>query len=152
MLWSYVAHPAVILSMGSKVISPDYYSRAVVNMSDSGSSLILHNVTRYDGGQYKCSVAVQGDDPPNIVHTVIIEDRETVKMPPNITTVDTESYYTSTTLLPTTTDSISTISAIVGDDILLSCHTNAKHTPTIYWSREVYTMFYMMITMIYYTG
>ena len=78
------------------MISPDYYSRAVVNISHSGSSLILHNVTRGDSGQYKCSVAVQGDDPPSVVHTVTIEDQEDVIKSANDSTADTELHYSST--------------------------------------------------------
>merc|ERR1712013_269179 len=41
---------------------------------------------------------------------------------------------------PTTSYSVSTISALVGDDITLTCHTTAIHTPTIVWTRQASMM------------
>merc|ERR1711862_68142 len=58
--------------MGSKVLSAYYNSRAVVNISASGSTLALQGVRKGDAGLYRCSVAIQGDNPPSVVHTVRI--------------------------------------------------------------------------------
>jgi len=168
MLWSLLTAPPIILSMGSKVLSPSYSTRAVVNIGDSGSTLVLQGVTEGDSGQYRCSVAVQGDNPPSVVHTVRVtssiqrepEITDSAQSESDITSssqsksekatkTDSESRseYQNVTLpegeslsiassAPTTPYSVLTISATVGDDITLSCHTTAIHTPTIVWTRQ----------------
>ena len=207
-LWSFLTDPPIILSMGSKVLSPYYNSRAVVNISASGSILALQGVRKGDAGLYRCSVAIQGDNPPSVVHTVRITDstqseseittsikskseiKDSIQSESEITnstrsksentdsiqseseisnSIQSESEITKkiqskpegpnksgsesfimpsesqniissqsvTISSPTTSYSVSTISALVGDDITLTCHTTAIHTPTIVWTRQV---------------
>ena len=62
----------VIIVMGDRIIAPAYSKRANVTVSEKGSTLVIESAKEEDAGEYKCEVAIDGDNTPEIVHTVSI--------------------------------------------------------------------------------
>ena len=58
-----------ILVVGETVL-PSTTKRTSVKVTSNGSTLVIEDVTEDDYGQYQCKVAVQGEDAPQIIHTV----------------------------------------------------------------------------------
>ena len=71
-LWTRVGADHIIIAMGDRILAPAYTKRANVTVSESGSTLVISSAEDGDAGEYKCSVALDGDSPPEIVHTVSI--------------------------------------------------------------------------------
>ena len=71
-LWTRVAQDHIIIVMGDRILAPAYTKRANVTVSESGSTLVISSAKAEDAGEYKCSVALDGDSPPEIVHVVSI--------------------------------------------------------------------------------
>ena len=67
-----MAKDHIIIVMGDRILAPAYAKRANVTVTESGSTLLISNATAEDAGEYKCSVALDGDSRPEIVHTVSI--------------------------------------------------------------------------------
>ena len=53
------------------MVAPEYVNRATVNVDNTGSTLHIGIAKSEDAGKYKCSVAVQGDQ-PTLKHEVRI--------------------------------------------------------------------------------
>ena len=58
-----------ILVVGETVL-PSTTKRISVKVTSNGSTLVIEDVEEDDYGHYQCKVAVQGEDAPQIVHTV----------------------------------------------------------------------------------
>ena len=71
-LWTRVAQDHIIIAMGDRILAPAYTIRANVTVTESGSTLVISSAKEEDAGEYKCSVALDGDSRPEIVHTVSI--------------------------------------------------------------------------------
>eukprot|EP00092_Neocalanus_flemingeri_P087809 GFUD01110874.1.p1 GENE.GFUD01110874.1~~GFUD01110874.1.p1 ORF type:complete len:497 (+),score=131.98 GFUD01110874.1:127-1617(+) len=111
-LWTRVAQDRVIIVMGDRIIASSYTKRANVTVSEKGSILIIGDALKEDAGEYKCEVAVDGDNRPEIVHTVSI--------------------------VPTSAelDEPEVINAKPGDDVTLSCTAVGHPAPSLSWTRE----------------
>ena len=74
-LWSKVSPlPHMLVAMGKRVL----YDRAMVEHSETGSALLISSARLEDAGEYRCSIAVAGDDPPEIVHIVTVTEEEVI--------------------------------------------------------------------------
>ena len=74
-LWTKVSPlPHMLVAMGKRVL----YDRAMVKHSERGSALLISSARLEDAGEYRCSIAVAGDDPPEIVHRVTITEEEVI--------------------------------------------------------------------------
>ena len=58
----------IIIAMGDRILAPAYAKRANVTETETGSTLVISNAKAEDAGEYKCSVALDGDSPPEIFH------------------------------------------------------------------------------------
>ena len=58
-----------ILVVGESIL-PSTTKRISVKVTSNGSTLVIEDVEEDDYGHYQCKVAVQGEDAPQIVHTV----------------------------------------------------------------------------------
>jgi hypothetical protein len=67
-----VALDHIIIVMGERILVPAYAKRANVTVTESGSTLVITSAKAEDAGEYKCSVALDGDSRPEIVHIVSI--------------------------------------------------------------------------------
>ena len=103
----------VIIAMGERIIAPAYAKRANVSVSEEGSTLVIVSAEEEDAGEYKCEVAIDGDNRPELVHTVTIV--------PTIAKLDEPEV----------------INAKPGDDVTLSCTAVGHPTPALSWTREV---------------
>eukprot|EP00090_Calanus_glacialis_P045754 TRINITY_DN8695_c0_g1_i4.p1 TRINITY_DN8695_c0_g1~~TRINITY_DN8695_c0_g1_i4.p1 ORF type:complete len:487 (+),score=100.92 TRINITY_DN8695_c0_g1_i4:183-1643(+) len=112
-LWTRVSQDHIIIAMGDRILAPAYAKRANVTVTESGSTLVISSAKVEDAGEYKCSVALDGDSPPEIVHVVSILGPTTAKL-----------------------DEPEVISAKQGDDVTLSCSAVGHPTPHLSWTRE----------------
>ena len=67
-----MAQDHIIIVRGDRIIAPAYAKRANVTVTETENTLVISNATVEDAGEYKCSVALDGDSRPEIVHTVSI--------------------------------------------------------------------------------
>ena len=67
-----MAKDHIIIAMGDRILAPAYAQRANVTVTESGSTLVISSAKAEDAGEYKCSVTLDGDSRPEIVHTVSI--------------------------------------------------------------------------------
>jgi len=111
-LWTRVSVDRVIIAMGERIIAPAYAKRANVSVSEEGSTLVIVSAEEEDAGEYKCEVAIDGDNRPELVHTVTIV--------PTIAKLDEPEV----------------INAKPGDDVTLSCTAVGHPTPALSWTRE----------------
>jgi len=111
-IWSKEDSAKTIIAMGTMVLDQEYKDRASVEVNDKGSTLTIGIAKEEDAGQYKCSVAVEGKNPPEVKHTVRI------RAPPSI-----ESSIPSI------------LAARKGDDVTLNCKGSGSPKPTVKWSR-----------------
>lgn len=111
LIWSKLSETQVILVVGETVL-PSTTKRISVKVTSNGSTLVIEDVEEDDYGHYQCKVAVQGEDAPQIVHTVSKIEHQAKRQ------------------------NFETIHAEAGDDINLSCTAVADPEPTIFWSKE----------------
>jgi len=111
-IWSKEDAAKTIIAMGTMVLAQEYKDRASVQVNDKGSTLTIGIAKEEDAGQYKCSVAVEEKNPPEVKHTVRI------RAPPSI-----ES---STPAL---------IQVKKGDDVTLNCKGSGSPKPKVKWTR-----------------
>lgn len=110
-IWNKVDDTNTIIAIGSLIHEPEYKGRAFVTMNDKGSTLAIGAAKSSDAGQYKCSVAVEGNR-PEIKHTV------SIKAPPSIKST-----------------SPSILEAKKGDDVTLDCKGFGSPQPSVKWTR-----------------
>ena len=60
-----------ILVVGESIL-PSTTKRISVKVTSNGRTLVIEDVEEDDYGHYQCKVAVQGEEAPQIVHTVRI--------------------------------------------------------------------------------
>ena len=70
-IWSKEDSQKTQIAIGTLVVAPEYVNRATVNVDNTGSTLHIGIAKSEDAGKYKCSVAVQGDQ-PTLKHEVRI--------------------------------------------------------------------------------
>jgi len=112
-LWTRVSQDHIIIVMGERILAPAYAKRANVTVTESGSTLVIASAKAEDAGVYKCSVTLDGDSRPEIVHTVSILGPATSEL-----------------------DEPEVINAKEGDDVILSCTALGLPTPHLTWTRE----------------
>ena len=75
-IWTKEDEAKTIIAMGEMVLAAGYRDRATVSVDNRGSVLSIGIAKSEDAGQYRCEVAVQGSDRPQLKHTVRIRGKK----------------------------------------------------------------------------
>ena len=66
-----------LIAMNRMILEEEYKDRATVTVDNRGSTLTIGIAKAEDAGQYKCSVAVEGNR-PEVIHTVRVRGRNLI--------------------------------------------------------------------------